>query len=228
MRSLAVVAAIVAAVSAAIWFAFQPERSGTVAFWLIAGGPTTAIAVGATVWARHVGELREWVVPRWGDFSRGALAAAVLFASAWGFARIVCATGSPREVWLVSLYAQLGDPRALQAHAGAVAAGVIVVSASEEIVWRGLVPWLLAERVGSRTAWVYSAALYAVAHAPALWALRADGGALNPVLPLAALGAGLVFGGLARRVGRLAPAIIAHALFDWCAIMMFPLWGVRA
>jgi membrane protease YdiL (CAAX protease family) len=46
-------------------------------------------------------------------------------------------------------------------------------------------------------------------------------------LPLAALGAGLVFGGIARLRGRLMPAIFAHALFDWCAVMMFPLWGMR-
>ena len=50
---------------------------------------------------------------------------------------------------------------------------------------------------------------------------------LNPVLPLAALGGGLVWGAMARAFGRLAPSVLAHALFDWAVVMMFPLWGMR-
>jgi membrane protease YdiL (CAAX protease family) len=105
-----------------------------------------------------------------------------------------------------------------------VAAAVIVAALAEEIVWRGTVTQLVAERVGSRLAWIWAAGLYALALLPTAWALRAGYG-LNPVLVLAAGGAGLVWGGMARAFGGLAPSILAHALFDWAVLMMFPLWG---
>ena len=96
---------------------------------------------------------------------------------------------------------------------------------AEEILWRGLVPSLVEERVGSRRAWMVSAGLYALAHLPVAWALRVGDAGLNPVIPLAALGCGLVWGGMARRFGRLWPGIFSHILFDWAAVMMFRFWG---
>lgn len=130
----------------------------------------------------------------------------------------------------MSLYGQLGDPRLLQQHAPAVGATIVAVALGEELVWRGMVTQLLANRVGTRTAWVWSAMLYALAYVPTAWSLRADaglGGGLNPVLPIAALGAGLLWGAMARAFGRLAPGVLAHVLFDWAVVMMFPLWGPR-
>jgi len=78
---------------------------------------------------------------------------------------------------------------------------------------------------------VWAAVLYALAYVPTAWALRAGSGAggglggLDPLLPVAALGAGLLWGAMARFLGRLAPGVLAHALFDWAVVMMFPLWG---
>ena len=91
-------------------------------------------------------------------------------------------------------------------------------------MWRGAVTHLLAERVGSRVAWIYAAGFNALALVPTAWALRAGGG-LNPMLVIAAAGGALVWGGMARAFGNLAPSILAHALFDWAVVMMFPLWG---
>jgi membrane protease YdiL (CAAX protease family) len=218
------VAASVIVTGASSYLAFSPERSGTVAFWALAIGPTVALAAAAAAWAQREGFLAEWLTPRWGDFTRGVLGAAGLFVAAWGVTRVVTPVGSPREIWLVSLYGQIGDPRALQAHAPLVAAAVIVAALAEEIVWRGTVTQLVAERVGSRLAWIWAAGLYALALLPTAWALRAGYG-LNPGLVLAAGGAGLVWGGMARAFGGLAPSILAHALFDWAVLMMFPLWG---
>jgi membrane protease YdiL (CAAX protease family) len=212
------------ATSAASYWAFSPERSGSVAFWLLATGPTVFLGLIAAAWAWQVDLLREWLSPRWGDFTRGLLGAIALFALSWAFVRIVAPVGSGREIWLVSLYAQIGDPRELQAHAGEVAVSLVAAAAAEEILWRGVVTQLLAERFGSRAAWLWSAGLYALAAVPSAFALRSGAG-LNPVLVLAALGGGLIWGGMARFFGRLAPGILAHALFDWVTIMMFPLWG---
>jgi membrane protease YdiL (CAAX protease family) len=117
----------------------------------------------------------------------------------------------------------------LQSHAPQVGVAIAVVALAEEVVWRGMVTQLLADRMGTRTAWVGAAVLYAAAYVPTMWALRAGGvGGLNPVLPVAALGAGLLWGAMARAFGgRLAPGVLAHALFDWAVVMMFPLWGVH-
>jgi membrane protease YdiL (CAAX protease family) len=216
------VAVVVSAVAA--YLAFSPERSSTLAFWALAGGPTLLLAIGAAAWANSEDYLVEWLAPRWGDFSRGLIGAVALFGVAWAFARLVTPVGSSREIWLVSLYSQIGDPRVLQGHAPAIGAAVAVVAFAEELLWRGTVTQLLAERVGSRSAWVWSAVLYALAYVPTMWALRAGAG-IDPLLVVAALGGGLFWGGMARVFGRLAPSILAHALFDWAVLMMFPLWG---
>jgi uncharacterized protein len=218
------IAAAVAVTGATSYLAFSRERSGTVAFWGFAVGSTAVMAVVAAAWAYREDFLREWLWPIAGDFTRGLAGAVALFGVAWAATRLLAPVGSKREIWLVSLYGQIGDPRVLQAHAPAVAAAVALAALAEEIVWRGAVTQLLAERLGSRTAWIGSAGLYALALVPTAWALQTGEG-LNPLLVIAAAGAGLFWGALARAFGRLVPSILAHALFDWAVLMMFPLWG---
>jgi uncharacterized protein len=222
------VAVVVTAIAA--YFAFLPQSSGTIAFWVLAVGPTLVLGGFAAAWGKRAELLAEWLSPKWGDFTRGVVGAAALFCVAWAFVRLVAPVGSAREIWLVSLYGEIGDPRQLQAHAPALAATIAAAAIAEEVLWRGAVTQLLAERVGSRMAWVWAAGLYALAYVPTAWSLRAvagQGGALNPLLPIGALGAGLVWGGMARAFGRLAPSILAHALFDWAVLAMFPFWGPR-
>jgi len=218
----------VVAVGACAYFAFLPGHAGTVSLWTLAAAANVVLAALAVAWARREDLLRDWLTPTWGDFTRGVIGAAVFYGLAWAFVRLGAPPGSPREIWLVSLYGQLGDPRALQANAPLVAATIAVTSLAEEIVWRGAVTQMLAEQVGSRLAWIWAALLYALAYVPTAWSLRAgDGssGSLDPVLVLAGLAGGLFWGAMARRYGRLVPSILAHALFDWTVVMMFPLWG---
>jgi membrane protease YdiL (CAAX protease family) len=209
----------------ASYLAFQPARAGTLSFWLLAAGPSIVLGAFAAAWAQNDDLLYEWLAPRWGDFTRGLSGAVVLFVLAWLFVRVVAPIGSIREIWLVSLYGSVGDPRVLQTHAVEVAVCVVAAAAAEEILWRGLVTQLLAESFGSRRAWIWAAALYALSMTPSAFSLRAGAGP-NPVLFLAALGGGLLWGGMARLFGRLAPGILAHALFDWATVMMFPLWAI--
>jgi membrane protease YdiL (CAAX protease family) len=222
----AFVAVAVLLTAGASFFAFAPALSGTVWFWALAGGPPVLLAVAAAVVAVREDLLLPWLTPRWGDFTRGLAGAAALFGAAFAFARVVCPVGSPREVWLVSLYGQIGDPRALIARGPLVGLTLLVLALAEELVWRGLVTQLLAERVGSRSAWIWAAALYALAFVPTLWSLGGSAG-LNPVLVVAAFGGGLVWGAMGRIFGTIVPSVLAHALFDWVVIMMFPLWGAR-
>jgi membrane protease YdiL (CAAX protease family) len=209
--------------------AFDPSRGGTVTFWAIEGVPTIAMAVAAGYWAKREELLRTWLTPRWGDFTRGVVGALVLFASAWGFVHWLAPVGSSREIWLVTLYGQIGDPRVLQSHGAQVGGAIMVLAVAEEVLWRGLVTTVIADRVGTRTAWIWAAGLYALAQVPTMWPLRATTGvgSLDPILPIAALGAGLVLGAMAKAFGRLGPGIVAHAFFDWAVVMMLPLWGSR-
>jgi membrane protease YdiL (CAAX protease family) len=225
VRAGATIAAITATIAVATHYAFQLERAGSNAFWALAVLPTLVFALIALARAHLSGELTTWLRPVWGDFTRGIFTAGLLFAAAYAFSRY-CA-GTPRESWLARLYLQLGDPKSLREHMGLVAIGVIAAAAGEEIVWRGLVTRLIAERIGDRWAWALAAVPYAAAHLPTVWALRDPEAGLNPILVVAALGAGLVWGLLVRQVGgRLFPAIIAHAAFDWTVVMTFRLWGV--
>ncbi|HEY2514279.1 MAG TPA: CPBP family intramembrane glutamic endopeptidase [Polyangiaceae bacterium] len=221
---LTAVAAIIAVVGASACSAFRAERAGEASFWLLAGGPTLALAPLALWRARRDGVLGEWMRPRGGDFTLGFLVAAALFGAAHVFTKVVARDGSPRAIWLARLYLQLGDPNLLRAHPTLLLLGLIAVAAAEEIVWRGLVTSLLEEWLGSRIAWVAGAVAYALAYVPTMASLAVPSGP-NPVLPIAALGAGLVWGAMARRSGRLTPGIVSHALFDWCVVAMFRLWG---
>ncbi len=238
MRNVAYLVAIVVAVAIGSHFAFQLARAGQPSFLLWIGLPTVILAIIGAVRAHSHGDLYRrstfderggggagWLNVRSGDFTRGFAGAAVLFGGAYAFTKVVAPVGSDRESWLARLYLQLGDPTTLRKNVAFIVVAIIVMAAAEELVWRGLVTSLLEERVGSRRAWVWAAVLYALAHLPTMWALRDPVAGLNPVLPAAALAAGLVWGFMARRFERLLPGIFSHVLFDWVVLMMFRLWG---
>jgi membrane protease YdiL (CAAX protease family) len=217
-----ILVAIVGVVAVSAFLAFQPrdERS----FWLLAGGPTVLLALVAVAHPARASIL-ERLKPKAGDATLGIFSAATLFVCAYGFTKTVMPMTSPRAAWLALLYAQMGDPEQLRGHATRLFVGLVLVAAAEEIVWRGVVTDLLAPQVGSRVAWVVSAVLYAVAYVPTMWSLRSPTAGLDPLLPIAAIGAGLVWGAMAKRFGRLIPSIISHAMFDWVIVVMFRLWG---
>ena len=238
MRNVLYLVAIVVAIATGSGFAFQLARAGQPGFLLWIGIPTVVIAIIGAVRAHKDGELYRrssfdenggggagWLNVRSGDFTRGFAAAAILFACSWAFMKVVMPVGSDRESWLARLYLQLGDPTTLRKNVAFVVMGIIVMAAAEELVWRGLVRSLLEELVGTSRAWVWAAVLYALAHLPTMWALRDPVAGVNPILPVAALGAGLVWGYMSRRFERLLPGIFSHILFDWTVLMMFRLWG---
>lgn len=229
MRQIVSLVALVAIVGTGATFAFRapekPHASGLPVHLLYLAVPTVLLAIAGLARAYRDGTLGSWMRVRTGDFTRGFLAALLLFVGAWFFAHSVIPQTAPRSIWLARLYLQLGDPEILRQHVGIVVAFILTMAACEEIVWRGLATDLFAELVGSRRAWICGAAVYALAHAPTMWLLRDPKVGYNPLLVFAALAAGLVWGALTRMSGRLWPAIFSHALFDWAALMMFRLWG---
>jgi uncharacterized protein len=219
-------AAITILVGVAAGFAFRVGNAGSAKLVFIYGGVTTALAIVGCVRAYQDGELGEWLKPAFGDFTSAFFATALLFAGAYAFSKYVILPGDVRTGWLARLYLQLGDTADLRKHAAFVGAAICVVAAAEEILWRGFVTTLFAEIAGSRRAWIYAAILYSLAHVPTMWLLADARAGLNPVLVFGALGCGIVWGAVVRyKDGRLLPAMISHALFDWAVVMMFRFWG---
>lgn len=217
---LAVLGALIVTAGATA-FAFRPENAGSPLFPGILVGASALLAIGALLWAKRDGELREWIQPRWGDFSGGALTAAALFGVTYGIGKILAPESSPRSAWMLRLYLQLGSPDVLRAKATLVAFGIIVFAITDALVWRGLVPSALASRVGSRTAWIWSGLLYGVAYVPAALMMREGGAGPNLLLVACALATGWILGATTRFFGRLFPSMIAHALFAWFALMTY-------
>ncbi len=217
--------AIVATIAVANSFAFQLERAGTYQFVLVLVAPLAVFGAYGLARAWRDGVLKDLLAVRSGDFSRGFAAAGVLFGLAYGASRVLAAQGTPRESWLARIYLQVGDPSMLRKNVWLVVLVIAVLAIAEELVWRSLVTSLLEEKIGTRRAWVWAAVLYAIAYAPAAWRLRDPVAGANPLIPLAALGAGLLWGGMARRYERLLPAVFSHVLFFWTVLMMFRLWG---
>ncbi|MES1210266.1 MAG: CPBP family intramembrane glutamic endopeptidase [Pseudomonadota bacterium] len=92
---------------------------------------------------------------------------------------------------------------------------LVPVVIGEEVVWRGVVYGALARRLGPIAAVLVGAPLYALAHA-------AVG---SPVLVLAALGCGLIWGGLRATTASLLAPLVAHLLWDEIVLFLAPVAG---
>ena len=218
----AAVAAVL--VAAAMTLAMQKNMAGNPLALVVLGVPYAVLTVLAVLYLRREGTLGDKLRPRSGDLTFGALVTLMLFFGAIAGRKFLAPHGSVREAWVMRVYLQIGDPEFLQQRVVGVSLGIVVVAILEEIAWRGLVYALVEERLGTRRAWPATAALYAAAHLPTLVLLADPYAGPNPLIVLAALGCGLVWGLIVARTGRLPVAIFSHALFTWCVAVQFPLW----
>ena len=113
LGDLAWVALVFAVSAAASAVAFRPDYAGTATFPGIILGARAVLAAIALARAHRDGDLSAWIKPKWGDFSGGALTAALLFAAAYALGRGLAAEGTPRHAWMFRLYLQLGSPEVL-------------------------------------------------------------------------------------------------------------------
>lgn len=91
---------------------------------------------------------------------------------------------------------------------------LVLIGPAEEIYWRGYVQRTLSLRWGANAGFVVSTLLYALVHA----------GSCNFMLVMAALVAGVVWGGLYRLYPRRMWAIIvSHAVWDVAVFVWFPI-----
>jgi uncharacterized protein len=220
-EAVATAVGVTIATTIVIRFVFDPARAGKPAM-LIALGLLYALCAAVALLRLHRrGELREKFRPSWGDLTLGAATAGLLYGAAHLAKLALASHGSPREVWVIRLYMQLGDPEALEREV--VSAAVFLVAVLEEVVWRGLVMCSLEAAYGTPRALVASALLFGVAHAPTMFLLSDPVAGLNPLIVLAAVGCGLVWGAMFWRTSRLMPALFAHAFFSW-SIVEIPIW----
>lgn len=219
------VALVVLVAGAAHALAFRPEVAGSTSlwWWMLGGyGILTGVAL-HFLWQE--GTLGARLTPRWGDFSIGFLTASILLLGSWLARGALAPSDTARYAWLYRFYLQLGDPELLQKSA-VLTLTLLSLALTEELVWRGMVVDLLAARFGSRRGWIVSALLYAVATLPTVYLLADPAAGPNPLLPTAALGAGMVWSFVAARLGRLPPVIISHMAFSYFTVVQFRWPGV--
>lgn len=203
----------------AVAIAFRPGRSGAVLIGII-GGLYLVLGTVAVLRLRQRGEARGALRPAPGDLAFGAAVAAVMYFGATAGHLLLSAPGTPREAWIIRLYLLFGDP----AESSLVVSGaVFVVAMLEELTWRGLVQRALQDGLGPIRAVLITSVLFAVAHLPTVYLLADPFAGPNPLIVLAALGCGLVWGTIAVRTRRLWPALFAHGFFSW-AVVEFPVW----
>lgn len=220
-EAISVAVGVTLATGIVMTFAFDPRRAGTPAMLIAIGLLYALLGAFALYRLDQRGELRSRFRPAGGDLTLGAVVAGALYGCAHLVAQTMAAHGSLREAWIIRVYLQVGDPDA--PNRVLVGGAVFVVAAMEELVWRGLVMRTLEAVQGARRALVVTSILFAVAHLPTLYLLGDPTAGLNPLVVLAALGCGTVWGLVYLRTNRLLPALFAHALFSW-AVVEFPIW----
>jgi membrane protease YdiL (CAAX protease family) len=201
-------------------YAFRPEVAGTWKFWLGTGGPYLVLAALAVYKLYDDGTLVDKLKPRWGDLSIGALTAAVLLMASWAGRAILAPADSPRHGWLMRVYLQVGPSEALQ-RSVALTALVLLIPLLEELTWRGLCMTELEEKFGTRRAAPLSAVFYALSLGPTVVTLADPTAGPNPLLVLAALGCGLLWGFAATLTKRLPPVIFSHMAFTYFSAVQF-------
>jgi membrane protease YdiL (CAAX protease family) len=202
-----------------IAYAFAPERAGEPSM-LAALGALYAALGAFTIYRMHQrGELRRRFLPARGDITFAAVTAGGLYGAVRIGGSLLAPIGSPRELWIMRVYLQMGG----MPERRLLGATVFAIAALEELVWRGLVMRSQQDVSSNTRAALLSTLLYAAAHLPTLSLLRMPGAGPNPLLVVASLACGLVFALLVLRTGRLTPALLAHALFSW-SLIEFPLW----
>jgi len=200
--------------------AFRPTFADSAMFYVVFGVPHVALAAYAARSLAEQGKLRARITPTYGDISIGALSGIALLVASWGVRSVLAPSGSPRQVWLLRLFLQLGDPERLQ-HSVLLTGALCVIVLTEELVWRGFVLEELTERLGPRRGWLVAALLYALVALPTVYLQRDPIAGPNPLLVVAAFGCGIVWTFMAGRFGRLLPGAFSHLVFTYFSAVQF-------
>lgn len=190
----------------ALWAAGALAARAVGLWWGIGG---TGLVLGIAVAVAFRRRLRSWLAPTARSLAAGAVAGLLMV----GATRLVYAG---LRAALPDLAPQLDqlyrDFRS--ASPWRVAAMLPLVILGEELVWRGVVLTAARRRLGTPLAVAVTAFAYAAAHVPAG----------SPLLVLAALTCGLVWGALAAATGgRLFAPLLCHLVWDLSVLVFVPL-----
>jgi membrane protease YdiL (CAAX protease family) len=217
INTLRVIALVVFGVAAAQAFAMQPSNANSWRMWATLVTAYGVLGGLALLAFRNEGLPRPVLVPKGGDLSLGVLVGVVTVALAFLGLHLIVGPGTGREIWLFRLYAQSGNVQG-QSYLTALLALVVVL---EELVWRG---WVLSSlrTISERWAAPLSALAYALAQLPVFFTLGDAVVGGNPLVPLAALGGGLVWSYMTQLTGRVIPTILAHGVFSYFLVGPVP------
>ncbi|NQW04985.1 MAG: CPBP family intramembrane metalloprotease [Acidobacteria bacterium] len=188
--------------------------SGTFGIWVAVG--SVAVILGVLIAARDLSGVRSALRPTMSLVAIGLAVGGAMSAATYVLYPMVLSAVPSIASDTASLYASFRAPAAVVTWIA-----FVPVVIGEELVWRGVVQGAIADRLrfadrswpGMLVGVVAIAVVYALAHAPIG----------SPVLVLVAFGCGLVWSALRAVTGSVAPALVAHLLWDVLILMWLPL-----
>lgn len=195
-------------VAAVLWAVmFSPQTMPLINFWEMMAGSALTLAVLACLFDRNW--LKESV---WNPQS--LLLGIALAAALWG----VFWTGDKVAAWLFDFARpQVDMIYGLKESTNPLFLTLLlllVTGPAEEIFWRGYVQRTISHRWNPNAGFAITTAVYALVHAASC----------NFMLIIAALVAGIVWGGLYRLFPRRLPVlIVSHAVWDAAVFVWFPI-----
>lgn len=194
--------------AAVLWTVmFSPLTAPHVNFWWMMTASALVLSILSTCFNRGWWHEVKWSVPNvllglaiaavlWGVFWTGDKVSSWLFDFARPQVNLIYGMKEGESPWLLSILM------------------LFLIGPAEEIFWRGYVQRTLSLRWNRNAGYVVATLLYALVHA----------GSCNFMLLMAALVAGVVWGGLYRLFPeRMAAIIVSHAVWDAAVFIWFPI-----
>ena len=195
-------------VAAVLWAVmFSPQTMPLINFWEMMAGSALTLAVLACLFDRNWLKESAWN-------HQSLLLGIALAAALWG----VFWTGDKVAAWLFDFARpQVDMIYGLKERTNPLFLTLLlllVTGPAEEIFWRGYVQRTISHRWNPNAGFAITTAVYALVHAASC----------NFMLIMAALVAGIVWGGLYRLFPRRLPVlIVSHAVWDAAVFVWFPI-----
>lgn len=194
--------------AAVLWAVmFSPWTAPYVSFWWMMAGSALTLSLLAILFRPDEWKDVHWSVANvclgvgiaiglWGVFWLGDRVSSWLFDFARPQVDLIYGMKAGESPWLLSFFL------------------LLLIGPAEEVFWRGYVQHTLSLRWNPNIGFIVSTLLYAMVHAPSC----------NFMLLMAALVAGVVWGGLYRLFPRrLSALVVSHALWDAAVFVWFPI-----
>lgn len=193
--------------AAFLWFVmFSPWTAGKINFWYaMTFSAITLIILALSFGKDGLKGLRF----TWKQILFGIVIAAVLWGVFWVGDKVSQMMFDFARPGIDNIYGMKGSTNSVFI----ALALLFIIGPAEELFWRGFVQHSLMQKMGKYWGSAIAILIYTGIH---VWSF-------NPMLLLAALACGVIWGGLYLYNPRWLPAlIISHAIWDACAFVIFP------